>query len=271
VSWLVGCAVGRWNVRMGRQTERQLSSWDPIAPVAVCPPGMLVDEHGLPSSRPPADYPLQLSPGRILVDEQGHPSDVVFRVMQAAEVVFDDAEAILGEVDEVLGMDLRRYLRRGFFKAHLSRYSKSRRNAPIYWPLSTSSGRWGIWIYAPILSRETLFAITGEAARREALAAEAIRRLQAEREAGDKTRRAREINDALAAEETLAEELRRFKLEAERVAGLGWEPDLDDGIVLCAAPLAGLFPAWPEAGKERERIRKGEYPWALVSRWKDVL
>jgi hypothetical protein len=42
-------------------------------------------------------------------------------------------------------------------------------------------------------------------------------------------------------------------------------------MILCAAPLATLFPAWPDAAKEREQIRKDEYPWATVSRWKDAL
>ena len=79
------------------------------------------------------------------------------------------------------------------------------------------------------------------------------------------------MSQALAREEALEAELGRFKAEVERIAGLGWEPDLDDGIILCAAPLASLFPAWPDAGKERDQIRKGKYPWATVSRWKDAL
>ena len=192
---------------------------------------------------------------------------------RAAAALFDDPDAVLAEMLAILGRrSIRDYLRRQFFKDHLARYSKSRRKAPIYWPLTVPSRNWGVWVYAPSSSRETLFAIAGEAARREALAAEAIRRL-----AGRTRRRwkpdgaAREVTEALAAEEALAEELGRFRAEAERIAGLGWEPDLDDGIILCAAPLATLFPAWPDAGKEREQIRKGEYPWATVSRWKDAL
>jgi hypothetical protein len=51
----------------------------------------------------------------------------------------------------------------------------------------------------------------------------------------------------------------------------GCSPDLDDGIVLCAAPLAGLFPAWPDAAGERAKLRKGAYPWATVARWREAL
>ena len=80
-------------------------------------------------------------------------------------------------------------------------------------------------------------------------------------------RPARKIAEELDSEEKLAEELRRFRAEAERIAGLGWEPDLDDGIVLCAAPLADLFPAWPDAKKARDELRKGEHEWATVAQW----
>jgi hypothetical protein len=191
---------------------------------------------------------------------------------RAAAALFEDADASLAQMLKILGRrSVRDYLRRQFFKDHLARYSKSRRKAPIYWPLAVPSRNWGIWVYAPALSRETLFAIAGEAARREALATESTRRLEAERDAGGAGRSIREVTDALTAEEALAEEIGTFKAEAERIAGLGWEPDLDDGIILCAAPLASLFPAWPDAAKEREQIRKGEYHWAAVSRWKDAL
>ena len=162
---------------------------------------------------------------------------------------------------------VRDHLRRQFFKDHLSRYSKSRRKAPIYWPLTVPSRNWGVWVYAPTLSRETLYAVASEAARRERLAVEAIARLQREQHEGGAGRPARKVAEELDAEEKLAEELRRFRAEAERIAGLGWEPDLDDGIVLCAAPLADLFPAWPDAKKARDELRKGQYEWATVAQW----
>jgi hypothetical protein len=79
------------------------------------------------------------------------------------------------------------------------------------------------------------------------------------------------VANALEFEEQLAEELRQFRDEAERIAGLGWEPDLDDGIILCAAPLADLFPAWRDAAAARREIEAGKYPWATVSRWVDQL
>jgi hypothetical protein len=122
-----------------------------------------------------------------------------------------------------------------------------------------------------MLARETLFAIGRAAADRLDAARLEIRRLQRERDAGGAGRSAREVATALEAEERLAEELRRFRDEAERIAGLGWKPDMDDGIILCAAPIADLFPAWKDAAIARREIKAGKYPWAAVSRWADQL
>ena len=50
----------------------------------------------------------------------------------------------------------------GFFADHLSRYSKSGRKAPIYWPLSSESGSYTLWLYYPRLSDQTLYACVNE-------------------------------------------------------------------------------------------------------------
>jgi hypothetical protein len=118
-----------------------------------------------------------------------------------------------------------------------------------------------------MLSREMLYAVKREAERRERLGAEAIARLRRDL-AGDDTRTSsRRLAAELDAEERLTEELRLFGAEAERIAGLGWEPDLDDGIILCAAPLADLFPAWPDARTARGELRKGQHKWSTVAQW----
>lgn len=270
-SYLVGCAFGRWDVRIGRDPSLAPPAPALFDPVPLCPPGQLVGEDGLPSIEAP-DYPLQLPPEHLLVDEPGYAWDIEALVHQVAEALFDDPAAIIGEMLHVLGRKtVREYLRKQFFKDHLSRYSKSRRKAPIYWPLTVPSKNWGVWVYAPMLTRETLYSAVSEAGRRERLTGEAIIRLQREQHEGGAGRPARKVAEELDAEEGLAEELRRFRAEAERVAGLGWEPDLDDGIVLCAAPLADLFPSWPEAKAARAELRNGKYKWATVAAWADQL
>jgi len=281
LSYLIGCAFGRWDIRIGRDPSLAPTPPDPFDPVPVCPPGMLVGGDGLPVREAPFGYPLELPPDRILLDEEGHPWDVVLRMRRVAEFLFDDADAILEELEQILGQELREYLRRDFFKVHLGRYSKSRRKAPIYWYLSVPSRNWGIWVYAPILSRETLFAIVGEARRKENGLAQLIEELHRQLSRAS-ARERQSLAKRLDSNEELSRELKAFLKEAERVANLGWEPDLDDGIILCAAPLTSLFPAWRQTGRGDSKvpgdpeealrmIKAGKFPWATVSQWKESL
>jgi hypothetical protein len=268
VSYLVGVSFGRWDLRIASEAESVASRlMDPFASVPAVPPAMLGGGGESSLRNPPVGYPLELPQNGLLVDEPGRRWDLVACLNDAAKSIGNSAEAALEEgLNALDGRTLRDYLRKGFFKSHLSQYSKSRRKAPIYWQLTVPTKSWGVWIYAPALSRETLYEVASEAARRERLAAETIARLQREQQEGGNGP-LRQTIEQLDAELTLAEELRLFRTEAKRVAGLGWEPTLDDGIVLCAAPLADLFPAWPEATKVRDKLRGGHYDWAAVARW----
>ena len=266
LSYLVGIAFGRWDVRAARDPipgHRAPAVYEPLPNFA---PGMLVGADGLPPREPPSGYPIEIPLDGVLVDEPAHKWDIEGAVRRAAAALWQDADPILEELQAILGRPLRDHLGRQFFKDHLSRYSKSRRQAPIYWQLSVPSRAWSVWVYAPMLSRETLFAITRHAARRQRTGQEAVAALQADRAAGGRGRRPKELVARIAEEEDLVSELEAFRTEAERIAGLGWEPDLDDGFVLCAAPLARLFPAWPTAAEERSNLKAGRYPWATVAR-----
>jgi hypothetical protein len=271
MSYLLGVALGRWDMRAARDRPG-VPSPGLFDPVPLRPPGMLTGSAGQPLATQPEDYPLHLPPLRLLIDEPGHQWDIAAAIERSAGAVFAEPNDILAELTAIFRRNgIRDHLRKQFFKDHLSRYSASRRKAPIYWPLAVPSGNWGVWVYAPAFTRETLYAVASEAGRRERLAGEAITRLRREQRDGADGRTARRVSEELDAEERLAEELRLFRLEAERIAGLGWEPDLDDGIILCAAPLADLFPAWPETRTARAELRKGAYPWATVAAWADRL
>ena len=269
LSYLVGLAVGRWDFRAAGATESSLGGL--FDPVPIHPPGMLLDRD-LPARSAPAGNGLDLPPGQLLLDQPGHPWDIVERVYTVAALLVDDADQLLTDVmNHLKGKDLRDHLRKHFFKDHLKRYTKSRRKAPIYWPLYVPSGAWGVWVYAPTFSRETLYGIEAAATARLNASETEISRLHRDQQSEGTGRSARDLADALEAEQRLAEELGVFRKEAQRIAGLEWEPDLDDGVVLCAAPLAGLFRAWKEAEKERTNIKTGKYPWATVSKWADDL
>lgn len=274
VSFLVGVAFGRWDATIGRDpSTAQALPKDPFAPVPLCPPGMLVASDGLPVRASPAEYPLDLVDYRVLVDEPGHSADLVACTEAAARILVDDPVSLINELAALLGVvDLRTYLRRRFFRDHLSRYSKSRRKAPIYWPLTTASRAWTVWVYAPTLSREAIYSVAAHAERRLNAAEVEIRRVESAQlqasvpgAATHDAALARSLAVRLDSERRLSEELRAFRRVVARVAESGWAPDINDGIVLCAAPFAEVFPDWPkDLTDTRKQLRAGKFPWSSI-------
>jgi hypothetical protein len=241
---------------------------------------MLVGLDGMPATSAAHGYPLHLSDHRLLVDEPGHQADITSAVESAAALLFKDPRATLDEVSELLGTaDLGSYLRKRFFKDHLARYSKSRRKAPIYWPLTIPSRLWTVWAYAPTLSRETIYAVAAHAERRLNAAEVEIRRMEAAQlqtsapgTAVHDAALVRSLAARLDVERRVAEEIRVFRRVVTRVAESGWSPDLDDGIVLCAAPFDEVFLDWSkELTEMRKQLRAGKFPWSSIHRYREAL
>lgn len=178
----------------------------------------------------------------------------------------------LAELDTALVPDLERalstqslsdWVEDKFFGTHLQRYSRSRRYAPIYWQLSVPSKRWGLWLYAPLLSRESLFSIAMHT--RENLSRVREQAVLAQK----RSEQDRDTRERLESLEDLASEIDRFSGIVDEVAQSGWEPDLNDGFVLNAAPLEELFvdKKWrTQIADHRKAMQRGSYPWATVQR-----
>lgn len=269
VAWAVGVAFGRFDVRLATGERELPGEPEPFDPLPVCSPAMLTGDDGLPLEAPPAGYPIAFPADGILVDDPGHPRDLVAAVRAVFDVVFGpSAEAIWQEAAELLdprGHDLRSWLRSGFFEHHLKRHSKSRRKAPILWQLAVPSARYSTWCYAHRLTRDSLFALARDVVAPK-VALEERRHASLVQEAGpNPTARQRAEIEAQAA---FATELRVFADEVRRVAPL-WNPDLDDGIVLVAAPLWRLVPAhraWQKELKSHwDDLVAGKYDWAHLA------
>jgi len=145
LSYFIGTIFGRWDIRYAT-TEMPLPELpQPLDPLPVCPPGMFQNTEGLPANPNdvPVDYPLLISWAGIIVDDEGHQDDIIDRIRDAIETIWKHkAGEIEQEACEILGVNLlREYFNKPnkFFADHLKRYSKSRRQAPIYWPISTPS------------------------------------------------------------------------------------------------------------------------------------
>ena len=264
-SYAAGTAFGRWDIRYATGERQPPELPDPFDPLPVCPPGMLQNAEGLPAEPKdvPADYPLRISWPGILVDDENHPEDIVARVREAIEVIWKDrAEAIEQEACGILGVKtLRDYFRRpaAFFADHLKRYSKSRRQAPIYWPLSTKSGSYTLWLYYHRLTDQTLHTCLADFLDPK------LRKVQSELDAltgsGGGGTRAGDLREFL-------DELHDLRDEIERVIKLPWKPNLNDGVLITASPLHKLFrlPKWQKDLKACwDKLAKGEYDWAHLA------
>jgi len=217
------------------------------------------------------DYPIRIPWNGIIVDDENHPDDIIRRVREVLDVIWKDkAGDIEQEACQILGVaGLREYFRKpsGFFADHLKRYSKSRRQAPIYWPLSSASGDYTLWIYYHRLTDQTLYTCVNDfveprlkqiAERLEALRG-MERRGAAEKEYEEQGR--------------LEQELREFRDELLRIAAF-WKPNLNDGVQITASPLWRLFRLKPWQKKLKEtwdKLKAGDYDWAHLaySIWPD--
>jgi hypothetical protein len=260
-SYAFGCAIGRWEVRFasGELAFPKLS--DHFDPLPQSPPGMLLGPDGA------------LEAGGVLVDDEGSTADVVRRIQDVLNIVWRDrADAIEQELVSALGVgSLREYLRRvtGFFAEHLSTYTKGKRKAPVYWPLSTVSGSFTVWIHYLSLTSQTLYSAVNEFV--EPKLKQIGEQLAALRAVGSV--RTRE-------EERQFEALQPFYLELIELRDAllklapTYKPHHDDGVQINAAPLWPLFrhKPWQKLLKDTwAKLEKGEYDWAhlAMNYWPD--
>ena len=304
VSYCVGCVFGRWDVRIALDPSLAPRLPNPFDPMPVCPPGMLVGPDGLPAesgqivseewlqARPDAGtlptersvkkptvpdevYPLRVSWDGILVDDPGyeggqpHRDDIVGRVREVLDLLWGDrAHEIEQEACDTLGVsNLRDYFHRptGFIQSHLKRYSMSRRDAPIYWPVSTASGSYTVWLYYHGLTDQTLYAAVNKHV--EPKITEIERGLaRIEKEANSASgREATRLTDRLNGARMFLGELREMREALLRIAVLPYKPNLNDGVIINAAPLHKLFRlnSWSKAtGDCWKKVQKGDYDWA---------
>jgi hypothetical protein len=298
----VGCAFGRWDVRASFEPALAPKLNSPFDPLPVCSPGMLIGPDGLPATRarivsetwlrarpnvitlppegvvdqatiPAADYPLRIAWHGILVDDEGHEEDIAHRVRQVLSLLFGErADEWERDLCAAIGVPtMREYLRHPnlFFTEHIARYSKSRRKAPIYWLLQSDKRSYGIWLYCHRIGKDTLHrALNDYVAPKIAMEERRLAELARDKAAVDARRDGRETRRLLKEHDTLEKvvaELYRFREALKEAADSGYDPDLDDGVVLSIAPLHRLTP-WKEAGAYWRELLAGKYPWSSVGK-----
>jgi hypothetical protein len=273
ISYAVGCAFGRWDVRFATGARAAPELPDPFAPLPVCAPGALTGEDGLPVTELPKGYPLRVGSDGILVDDPTHADDIVARVREVFELLWPEAaEAREREACEFIGVkDLRDYFHKpaagGFWTDHVKHYSKSRRKAPIYWLLRSSKGNYALWLYYHRLDKDILYkALVNYVEPKLRLEGRDLTQLRQEHErVGTTGQEGKQIEKQLERQESLLSELHDFHDKLKSAADLHLEPDLNDGVVLNIAPLRELVP-WKEAEKYWEELLEGKYEWSTISK-----
>ena len=274
LSYIVGCAFGRWNILSAAKNEEIKPVVDPFTQLPLCSPGTLQNEIGLPCGLNElcSSYPLTIPWNGILLDDEGQKEDIEYQMGKALNIIWKDkAEFVEGEICRVLGVNsLREYLRKPnlFFADHLKRYSKSRRVAPIYWLLSTPSCSYTLWLYYHRLNDQTLYTCVNDFVdpKLKQVSYEANRlRMKKGRSVADEKELER-LTD-------FERELKDIREELLRVAKF-WKPNLNDGVEITAAPLWKLFQhkPWQKRLKESwQKLEAGEYDWAHLaySIWPD--
>lgn len=241
LSWAVGVAFGRFDWRLATGERGAPPEPNPFDPLPAKSPGMLPD----------GAEPFRAHVG-ILVDDQGHPLDLVRLV-----------EEVVAHVNVTVPTDVRGWLQRDFFAFNLLRYAKSRRKAPIYWPLSTTSGSYTLWLYYPSLTSQTLYTAINDFV--EPKLKQVGGDVTALRNRGSvRTREDERQFEALQALELDLIELRDTLLKLAPK----YKPDHDDGVQITAAPLWPLFrhKPWQKVLKDTwAKLEKGEYDWAHLA------
>ena len=257
LSWLVGSSFGRWNIGEAKN------------PVATH-----LAEGSFEMSSKDATQCLPCSAVRgILLSDKGHKLDlydlIQYKIQEIWPERFAESEQ---EICQVLGVrSLSEVFVGGgaFFESHLKQYSVSTRKAPIYWPLSTESGTYTLWLYYPSLSSQTLYSAVNDFIEPKLKqVGEDVGGLSAK--GASRTR-----DDEISFE--LLQELRHELIEMRDTLleiAKKYRPDHNDGVQITAAPLWRLFrhKPWQKILKDTwTKLETGEYDWShlAMAYWPD--
>lgn len=267
ISYLVGCIFGRWDIRFASGDKSAPSHKELFDPLPSHPPGALID------SSAHSHYPQEISSLGILVDDEGDRYDIVARTRDAIKFIWKEhSSAIEEELLQALGADsLRQYLNgpNEFFSDHFVRYTKSKRKAPIYWPLGTVSGIYTLWVYYPSLNSQTLYTAINDFVEPK------LKQVGADvselRNKG--TARTRDDEKQFEALQTFELELIELRDTLLKLAPT-YKPNHDDGVQISAAPLWPLFrhKPWQKILKDTwNKLEQGECDWAhlAMNYWPD--
>ena len=276
---LVGMAFGRWDAdyATGKKTIPEFGDvFDalPFMPVVslqnesspnASDSGFPAREQNIPSKRTNNSQGGNTNGAYFSIPEDGilsmdadSPLSLTTHIRDVMRYIWDErADDIEYELCQLIGCkNLQNYLESptGFFDYHFKRYTKSRRKAPIYWPLSSEDGSLTYWVYYPKLNQNTLHSL--------------ILKLRDENE---------RLHSQIAAttdktQQTLLrgrqQQVEGMMDELNNIINAGYKPNHDDGVPVTSCPLVKLIAhrGWKQECTENwEDLQKGEYDWSHLA------
>lgn len=250
ISYLVGLVFKRWKVLGNYELALKNYSNDPFAPLPLFSAG----------------YDISTDNTDQYAFFEG---DKLYHLLRNELLVLfgqDKAANIEAELCSMLSVtSINDYLVRpgAFFADHVSFYSESRRQAPIYLPISTKSGAFTIWIYYPRLNHNTLPRLITE------IVDPKLRK--ANEELAGMAGLAK-VGARKAELELMIQELMEMRDDFQKLIDGGYRPNKNDGVLITAAPFARFF-RYAKFRKDLEacwkELSRGDYDWAhlAMSMW----
>jgi hypothetical protein len=199
--------------------------------------------------------------------------DLLSIVSKCSEDILSIAEGgLVQEFEQIIsGRTLAEYFTdtKQFFADHLLSHTLSPRKAPIYWPLSTASGSYTLWIYYPRLSKQTLYSAVNDFVEPRIKQIESEIAFLRNKGAAMSQDQAKQYETL----QTLKQELTDQRDTLLKIAP-AYQPNHDDGVQITAAPLWPLFRSkpWQKILKDTwAKLEKGDYDWAhlAMAYWPD--
>jgi hypothetical protein len=244
LSYLIGCAFGRWDIDFtGQCSVRNIYEKLPNQPPAFKNNAFngYVELYGI------ADLESDKSLTRTIETLVAEKSDEIDKAFALCRM--KDWNHFLSKVT-------------AFFDYHLNQYSQNRRPSPIYWPLQTPSGSYTLWVYYHRLTDQTLYTCVNDFVEPKLkIVSDDLKTLR------NKYARSGVEETELAKLTDLEAEMKDFRDELLQL-GKFWKPNLNDGIQIVSAPLWKLFQhkQWQKKLKETwGKLEAGEYDWAHLA------
>jgi hypothetical protein len=277
VTILVACTFGRWDMRILKNWRQEWSDED-IYKSRQHSPFLFGERRStldliLPEFQKDIEiiwnqpYPIEC------LKENASSKDLVSKLKEVITYFWpDSASTIEFELQDHFGVsDLEIIFTNPnkFFDVHLKDYSRNKRISPIYWPISTATGSYTIWLYYPKLTDQTLVAVINNYLQPKIDEVNSqIKILTNNSNLDNKGLK------ELAAFKDFEHELEEMKKELLRITALPYKPNHDDGVLITAAPLHNLFrhAKWRKSTEDCwKALEKGEYDWAHLafSIWPD--